>query len=51
MTVSSNYSSAYSSYNSSGTSSTKQASKPSFEEMAQQLLSSMDTNCFVIILN
>lgn len=43
MTVSSNYS-AYSATSSSGTSSSKQADRPSFEEMAQQLLSSIDTN-------
>lgn len=44
MTVSSNYSSAYSSYSSSGTASSKQTDRPSFEDLAKELLSSMDTN-------
>lgn len=43
MTVNSNYS-AYSSYSSSGVSSSQKTSKPSFEDMAQQMLSSMDTD-------
>lgn len=44
MTVSSNYTNAYSSYSSSATSSTKQTDKPSFEDLAKELLSSMDTD-------
>jgi Ca2+-binding EF-hand superfamily protein len=34
----------YSSYSSSGTSSSRQADKPNFEDMAKQLLSSMDSD-------
>lgn len=44
MTVSSNYSNAYSSYSSSATSSTKQTDRPSFEDLAKELLGSMDTD-------
>lgn len=43
MTVSSNYS-AYSSNSSSGVSSASQKGKPDFEKMAQELLSSLDTD-------
>lgn len=43
MTVNSN-SSAYSSYSSSGVSSSSQRVKPDFEKMAQELLTSMDTD-------
>ncbi|MFY9142134.1 EF-hand domain-containing protein [Sulfuricurvum sp.] len=44
MTVSSSTGSIYSSYSSSGVSSSKQADKPNFEDMAKQLLSSMDSD-------
>jgi Ca2+-binding EF-hand superfamily protein len=44
MTVSSNYANAYSSYTSSATSSTKQTDRPSFEDLAKELLTSMDTD-------
>lgn len=44
MTVSSNYTNAYSSYSSSAASSTKQTDRPSFEDLAKKLLSSMDTD-------
>lgn len=43
MTVSSNYSS-YASYGSSATASTGQKTKPNFEEMAKELLSSIDSD-------
>jgi len=43
MTVSSNYS-AYSSNSTSGVSSASQKGKPDFEKMAQELLSSLDTD-------